>query len=83
MLSKKELEAFDTPCQYIAGKKVVCEVVKSHIEALHAKDRELLKEVVRQVEETKRRGIQVNWMFIGMDKVVEILRSLIEGKEEL
>ena len=33
-MTKKELQEFDTPCQYIAGKKIVCEVVKSHLEVL-------------------------------------------------
>jgi len=34
MLTRDELEKFDPPCQYIGGRKIVCEVVKSHLEAL-------------------------------------------------
>ena len=48
MMTKKELQEFDTPCQYIAGKKIVCEVVKSHL-ALHA-EIERLQDRIRQLE---------------------------------
>lgn len=34
MFTKEYLENLDTPCQYIAGKKIVCTVVRSHLEAL-------------------------------------------------
>jgi hypothetical protein len=53
MMTRKELEAFDVPCQYIAGKKIPCVVVKSHLEVwkeLEGPKREAEKTQITQPE---------------------------------
>ena len=80
MLSRKELEAFDVPCQYIEGKKIVCEVVKSHLKALGK-----LQMVVDKIRELTIEGGTDDWQDgenEGIRRAIEAVNSLIEGKEE-
>jgi hypothetical protein len=55
MYTRQELENFDTPCQYIHGKKDVCMVVRSHLELYNLVDkvRALLAEKEKEIGRLK------------------------------
>jgi len=56
MYTRQELENFDTPCQYIHGKKDVCMVVRSHLELYNLVDkvRALLAEKEKEIKVLSR-----------------------------
>lgn len=70
MFTKEYLENLDVPCQYIAGKKDVCTVVRSNLEAI-AIIAEVYTAWMAQVDADKWRD--------GMNEVIAKIEPIVKG----